>query len=208
VDQKTKIKSKMKTLSNLLLLTFLVAQASAQSITESDWQVAFNSKVLHGKLEVPLSTGRADIVTNQYAVEVDKASKYLEGIAQAKKYAKGSGKAPGLALYIDGESRALVYISTAKKLCQEQSVKFWLINEFVSTNDLIRQKGFRLSNSYSLSPKPESSTKAPKTTSPALMHWMSKSSGVRHNQSCRWFKRSNGHLVTARTGRACKQCGG
>ena len=199
----------IKSITLILTLIFcLSGSVFAQSITESDWQVAFNNQVLHGKLEVTLSTGRADIVTNQYAIEVDKASKYQVGIAQAKKYAKGSGKAAGLALYLDGESNGLEYILAAKKLCKEQNIKFWLINEFVSTNDLIKQKGFRLSNSYSLTPKKESITQQPNKASPALTHWITKSSGVRHNQSCRWFKRSNGQLVTARTGRACKQCGG
>ena len=54
----------------------------------------------------------------------------------------------------------------------------------------------------------QSSTSQPKKASAALTHWMTKSSGVRHNQSCRWFKRSNGKLVSAKTGRACKVCGG
>ncbi len=43
---------------------------------------------------------------------------------------------------------------------------------------------------------------------PTLTHWITNSSGVRHNSSCRWFKRSRGRLGSATTGRACKICGG
>ena len=39
-------------------------------------------------------------------------------------------------------------------------------------------------------------------------HWITSSSGVRHNAKCRDFQTSNGRLGTKDEGRACKTCGG
>lgn len=39
-------------------------------------------------------------------------------------------------------------------------------------------------------------------------HWLTTSSGVRHNPTCKWFKRSNGRLCGPDEGRPCKLCGG
>lgn len=39
-------------------------------------------------------------------------------------------------------------------------------------------------------------------------HWLTTSSGVRHNSTCRWFKNSKGRMCASDEGRACKVCGG
>ena len=186
-----------------ILITITLAftalwQCAAQSINESDWHVAFNNKVLKGRVEVVLSSGRADIVTRDYAVEVDKASKFKEGIQQALRYAKASNKKPGLAIYLDGELLGQNFINLAKQACEEKNIRFWLINEHVSVDYLIKQKGLTLP---SVKPRSIDAT-------PPLTHWITLSSGVRHNRSCRWFKRSNGRLAKSIEGSACKQCGG
>jgi endonuclease YncB( thermonuclease family) len=41
-----------------------------------------------------------------------------------------------------------------------------------------------------------------------LSHWITSSSGVRHNRGCRYYRNSNGRPCSATTGRACKICGG
>lgn len=42
----------------------------------------------------------------------------------------------------------------------------------------------------------------------ALAHWLTVSSGKRHNSSCRYFKNGDGRPCTATEGTACKICGG
>ncbi len=64
--------------------------------SESDWQVAFNTQQIKGRMEVRLSDSRIDILTEDYAIEVDRVSKYLEGINQALRYAEASGVSPAL----------------------------------------------------------------------------------------------------------------
>lgn len=39
-------------------------------------------------------------------------------------------------------------------------------------------------------------------------YWITTSSGVRHNSSCRWYRNSNGRECGPSEGRACKICGG
>lgn len=42
----------------------------------------------------------------------------------------------------------------------------------------------------------------------AYVYWLTSSSDVRHNATCRWYKKSKGHLCPKTEGRACKLCGG
>ena len=184
----------------LLLLTLIAffgvfSLADAQSYSESDWQMAFNAKVTRGEVEVQHPTGRIDILTNEYAIEVDHVRNYLAGIKQALQYAAAAKRKPGLALFMDGGEDTAQALDAARKLCAESEVRFWLINEFVSVNDLVSQKG--------ITAPPEQVQTVEKT------HWMNTSSGVRHNRSCRWFGNTkNGRYCRPDEGRPCGQCGG
>lgn len=169
------------------------------SVTENHWQVALNNKLFKGKLEVPVSTGRVDIVTEQFVVEVDKVSKYAEGIQQALKYAQATGKTPVLALYIDGEKNGYELLQQADKLCKEKGVVLLLANCYVSVNDLI---------SLVLVANSDSSDSDVSAAGDDSNYWLTISSGIRHNSSCRYYMNSNGRKCTKSEGRACKICGG
>lgn len=184
-------------------------------ITENHWQVALNNKVFQGRLEVTVSTGRVDIVTDSMVVEVDKVSKYQEGVEQALKYAEATGKMPVLALYLDGEKDGYELLKQAEKLCIEKKVSFILANSYVSVNDLIEM----LTDAGVWEPPVESvKSENPlerKTVSDSidrqgkdLNYWITNSSGVRHNSSCRFYKNSNGRACSRDEGRACEICGG
>jgi hypothetical protein len=41
-----------------------------------------------------------------------------------------------------------------------------------------------------------------------LSHWLSTSSGVRHNSSCRWYGKSDGRKCREDEGKPCRKCGG
>jgi len=51
-------------------------------------------------MEVPVNYGRIDLLTADYAIEVERVDKFHEGIGQALHYAKEPGKKPGLAVLI------------------------------------------------------------------------------------------------------------
>lgn len=48
----------------------------------------------------------------------------------------------------------------------------------------------------------------PKTAASTDKHWLTTSSGVRHNASCEWFGRSKGRPCAPTEGRPCTICGG
>ncbi len=168
---------------------------------ESDWQVAFNSIVTNGEMEVIVSSGRIDILTEQYAIEVDKVINYQEGLKQALQYAKSSKRLPGLALYFDGEG-TLHNLDDAREQCKVLGIQIWLINEYVSTDYLVIQKYSNLfNNSSTLTDKVDLDNE--KT------FWLNTKSSVRHNRSCRWFENTkSGRNCNETEGRACGQCGG
>lgn len=172
------------------------APAKSVSFTENQWQVAFNNKVARGKLEVASGGGRVDIVNDSHAIEVDKVSKWKQGLAQAERYAEATGKKAGLALYIDGETDGFEIFKEAKETCEDRGITVWLINSHVSVNDLVALSA------------PEAQ-KAKKLTAVDGTHWINSSSSVRHNRSCRWFgNTTSGRMGGSDEGRACGTCGG
>lgn len=165
------------------------------TITENHWQVALNNKVFKGKLEASVSTGRVDILTDTFAIEVDKVLKYKEGIAQALKYAKATGKKPLLALYIDGDKDGYKLLQEADELCKDKAVSLLLINSYVSVNDLIALVQTARANN--------SDSKA------SLNYWLNTNSNVRHNSACRYYiNTKSGRKCSKSEGRACGICGG
>ncbi len=192
-------------------LVALSGAADGYSYSESDWQMAFNSKVTRGEVEVPQPTGRIDILTDEYAIEVDHVRNYLTGIKQALHYAAASKRKAGLALFMDGAEDTAQALEAARKLCAEADVRFWLINEYVSVNDLVAQRGA----DGTAVPNRTAPGSAPSRTSiergPAVekTHWLNTTGDVRHNRSCRWFGNTkNGRYCRPDEGRPCKECGG
>ena len=188
----------------LSLLPFLIGLTP--SITENHWQVAFNKKVTKGQLEYPIRGGRVDILTEYYAIEVEKIPKWKEGIDQALRYAEATNKRPGLALYIDKNAKAFEEFKQAKESCEQKGIKLWLINEYVSINDIVHLRSDTSDTTYGKTSSPEIKTDSKKVE---YRHWLNTNSGVRHNSSCRWYSNTKyGRACAKHEGRACKICGG
>lgn len=122
-------------LATLLLLVILSACAGRQQQilrTERDYQKAFNETYFQGmaKIEVPVKYGRIDLLSDDYAIEVDRLDKFHEAIGQALHYAKETGKKPAIAFYIaerqPGDEDKLKYVTW---LCGYYKIKVWFINE-------------------------------------------------------------------------------
>jgi hypothetical protein len=119
----------------LLSFFFLIACGAPQKQilrTEKDYQIAFNRVYFHGKgkMEVPVKYGRIDLLTDDYAIEVDSLEKFHEAIGQALHYAKEAGKKPGIAIFImepkQSDQEKLKYLI---RLCNYYKIKVWFINE-------------------------------------------------------------------------------
>ena len=161
----------------------VAASSYAGIFTESDWQVAFNDKVTHGKMEAETPTGRIDILTDTHAIEVDHARNYRAAIKQALQYAGATQKKPGIAIIMDGNQDTLQAIEAAKLLCKESGVTFWLINEYVSVNDLADQKPQTRGTPQTTSSVTNQSRQ---TQAIEKGYWLNTKSDIRHNRSCRW----------------------
>lgn len=72
----------------------------AEATHESAWSSAL-AATLSGRTEVPVPNGRIDVLTEHYAIEVDRLDKWHEGIGQAAHYSQATGKTACLALIID-----------------------------------------------------------------------------------------------------------
>ena len=74
------------------------------------------------------------------------------------------------------------------------------------------RKPVQVAEATSPKPQPERlnqpEDEEPEKSEGSLSHWITTSSGIRHNSNCRWFENSNGRLCGPNEGRACKRCGG
>lgn len=81
-------------------------------------------------MEVPVKYGRIDLLSDDYAIEVDRLEKFHEAIGQALHYAKETGKRPAIAIFIiddkQGDREKLKYVMW---LCNYYKIKVWFINE-------------------------------------------------------------------------------
>lgn len=118
-----------------LLAFFIVACGASQKQllkTEKDYQRAFNDAYFQGRaeMEAPVKYGRVDLVSSDYAIEVDRLENFHEAIGQALHYAKETGKKPAIAFFIidrqPGDKDKLQYVT---RLCRHYKIKVWFINE-------------------------------------------------------------------------------
>lgn len=117
-----------------LLVVVLACAAPRQQIlrTEKDFQIAFNKAFFHStaRMEVPVKYGRVDLLTDDYAIEVDRLEKFHEAIGQALHYAQETGKKPAIALFLEDQNpedkEKLKYVI---RLCNYYKIKVWFINE-------------------------------------------------------------------------------
>jgi len=90
----------MTNLITTLIITNLLATGHGGKVRERDWQIAANEQHFHGRIEVTMPGGRCDIVTDEYAIEVDPIGKADEAVAQANRYAAALGLRPAIALIV------------------------------------------------------------------------------------------------------------
>ena len=82
------------------------------------------------KAKVRVKYGRVDLLTGEFAIEVDRLSKFHEGIGQALHYAEETGKKPGLALFIvTPRKKDLKKLNYVSELCRDNGIRVWYIND-------------------------------------------------------------------------------
>jgi len=98
---------------------------------ESAWSEAL-AQVLAGKTEVPVPNGRVDVLSERYAIEVDRIDKWHEGIGQASHYGLAMNRIPCLALIIDSDrwplnDATLAKLATIEKTALSKGVKILIL---------------------------------------------------------------------------------
>jgi len=125
-------KKRLKFLLSIIFVIIDLFVNQVFSASEREWQEAWNNKYAHGKLEVEIPYGRIDILTDDYAIEIDHVYKFHEGIGQALHYAYETNKKPGLALFMDDKRDTREKYEYVKKLAESLGIKVWLINDIVN----------------------------------------------------------------------------
>ena len=181
----------MKHLQKLLILLCLICPSlllAKHLNTERVYQLAFAKNLQNAQIEVVAPDGtRCDILTAEFAIEVDFANKWAEAIGQSLNYAMQFNKSAGIVLILEIEADYKYYIRLNTIVEHfKLPIKIWLIkadNLVEGKNQRIKQKEtdseFRLSKS-----------------------------GKRHNKSCRFYNAVNASPCGKDEGIACKTCGG
>lgn len=112
-------------------LIALSLPALARAVPEARWQVAWNQVRFGGagQLEVSVPGGRVDILTGEWAIEVDHVYKYREGIRQSRHYARETGRKAGLALFMDSPTDTPELAAYARKVAELMKIRVWVIND-------------------------------------------------------------------------------
>lgn len=108
----------------LILLVVLPARSYASHLhKEAEYRDAW----CIGQTEVKMEDGtRADCVTTNYAVEVDFAQKWAEGIGQSLHYARLTGKQPAILLIIEKQTDWR-FFKRALPTAQKHNIRMWYI---------------------------------------------------------------------------------
>jgi hypothetical protein len=168
---------------------------------EKPYQLLLNNEVFRGQLEYMVENGRVDILTEEYAIEIEWAKNWKHSIGQAIWYGLQTNKTPGIVLLLENEKeyRNFIRLNTALNYAgMEGKVKTWYLRTDNMDFDGVRRL-----------PRPEITQKpGPEVESAPLRYVVNRSSGIRHNSNCGDFNCRNCVPTTKEEGRACRKCGG
>jgi len=94
------------------------------SAMESAWISALATH-LGGRSEVSIPGGRVDVVTDTFAIEVERSAKWHEGIGQSLHYAEATGLRPALAVIVvaSSEGTSIRQLDEADAIATKQGIK-------------------------------------------------------------------------------------
>lgn len=104
-------------MKSLVIISFIIFAGfnvqSQSKISEKNYSLYIQS-LIGGQREVSIPNGRVDIVTNEYAIEIEKATNWKESIGQALWYAINTNKKPAIILILESDSdyKHLVQLQT------------------------------------------------------------------------------------------------
>ena len=159
---------------------------------------------LNGITEYKVQGGRVDILTDQYAIEVKRASDWKHSIGQALWYGLQTNKAPGIILLMKSQDdrKYGIMLQSALDYGGLNNVKVWFYPEDFGgqiSKDKAIDKNYQLQN------------KLLKSDTIGCAFWINTGSKkkTRHNQNCTWYNNTKkGRCTNTKEGNACGICGG
>ncbi|HMQ08563.1 MAG TPA: CRISPR-associated endonuclease Cas6 [Saprospiraceae bacterium] len=187
-----------KILLSLLWLVMIMFSSAPLAGQGDAWYVREVARQMGGETEVRMEGGRADVVTGEYAIEVEFARLWKQSIGQSLWYALQLNKKPGIVLVmrsLDDRKYGLMLQSALDYAGLSEKVAVWFYPE---------DFGGTLSSENTADMIP-------------LLHnvdadcpyWLNTGTGVRHNRDCSNFANTkNGRCAEKDDGRECGKCGG
>lgn len=180
----------------ILLLCLPIFKATGQQ-PEAHYVKWLNEHYFHGDMEVTLDGGRADIVNETYAIEVEKAPKWKNSIGQALWYGLQANKQPGIVLVMEniGQRKyGIMLLSALDYAGIGDKIMVWFYPEDFGIG-------------FGETPSTQSLNAVPSGNS-GHQYSYNTNSGVRHNSSCMYFNCKNCVPCDGNKGKACGKCGG
>lgn len=182
----------------LVLLQILFFSYVADRQNEAYYIKWLNQNHFQGQTEVTVKGGRADIVNEEYAIEVEWANHWKNSVGQALWYGLQTNKTPGIVLImkdINDRKYGIMLQSALDYAGISDQIKVWFYPEdFGGSFELVQNE--RIAFKQNLIETNGNYTR-------------NKNSGVRHNSKCSYFSCIN--CVPCGSGdgkKACGKCGG
>lgn len=152
-------------------------------------------QVLGGEREVAIQSGYVDIMNDRYAIEVEFAEKWKQSIGQALWYGLQTNRQPGIVLIKrdPNDNRYVIQLGSAL----QYAGLYDRIAVWVWPDDFPGQYA-----------EPSIYNRRSADPTPTTSHWLTRSSNIRHNPSCRYYKTTSGKYCAPYEGIPCKICGG
>lgn len=178
------------------ILFFFMQTLSGQN--EAHYVQWLNQNYFAGLTEVAVQAGRADIVNDEYAIEVEWAYKWKNSIGQALWYGLQTNKKSGIVLLmndINDRKYGIMLQSALDYAGISEKIKVWFYPEdFGGSFEVVQNE--RMEFKQNLIDTNGNYTR-------------NKNSGVRHNSKCSYFNCTNCLPCGPGDGKkACGKCGG
>ncbi len=123
ITQQAEVETSIETITDFLLPVIRVSVDI--DAHESDWSKAL-AKALKGRTEVTTEHGRVDVLTERFAIEVDRLAKWHESIGQASHYAQTTQKKAVVALIVL-PSDSLDKLELIENTCASKDIKLIIL---------------------------------------------------------------------------------